>query len=136
MIKFRFQYLLCTFNSQLLLHFFFSSKRMIQVLQKNDYLGLIDSFEVDISLFDVAALRGHPTSHINVSSFTSLQKRRYILKMINAFHTLLQGWMRATYSISTACITSNFSILNAANHIIDGDAEAVSGQWCKHSFKC
>lgn len=34
--------------------------------------------------------------------------------------------MGPTYSISIACITSNFSILNAANHIIDGDAEVVN----------
>ncbi|GJV15498.1 3-oxoacyl-[acyl-carrier-protein] synthase II, chloroplastic-like protein [Tanacetum coccineum] len=36
------------------------------------------------------------------------------------------GWMGPTYSISTACATSNFCILNAANHIIDGDASVVT----------
>lgn len=35
---------------------------------------------------------------------------------------LLQGWMGPNYSISTACATSNFCILNAANHIIRGEA--------------
>ena len=41
----------------------------------------------------------------------------------------LQGWMGPNYSISTACATSNFCILNAANHIIRG--EAVSDpQFC------
>nr|GMD30272.1 3-oxoacyl-[acyl-carrier-protein] synthase II, chloroplastic-like [Ipomoea batatas] len=30
------------------------------------------------------------------------------------------GWMGPNYSISTACATSNFCILNAANHIIRG----------------
>ncbi|GJX01233.1 3-oxoacyl-[acyl-carrier-protein] synthase II, chloroplastic-like protein isoform X1 [Tanacetum coccineum] len=35
------------------------------------------------------------------------------------------GWMGPTYSISTACATSNFCILNAANHIIDGDADMM-----------
>nr|GME02462.1 3-oxoacyl-[acyl-carrier-protein] synthase II, chloroplastic-like [Ipomoea batatas] len=35
------------------------------------------------------------------------------------------GWMGPNYSISTACATSNFCILNAANHIIRG--EVVSG---------
>ena len=33
--------------------------------------------------------------------------------------------MGPTYSISTACATSNFCILNAANHIIDGDAVSI-----------
>lgn len=37
----------------------------------------------------------------------------------------LQGWMGPSYSISTACATSNFCILSAANHIIRG--ETVSG---------
>ncbi|KAI3772751.1 hypothetical protein L6452_03944 [Arctium lappa] len=35
------------------------------------------------------------------------------------------GWMGPTYSISTACATSNFCMLNAANHIIDGDADIM-----------
>ncbi|KAL8208469.1 hypothetical protein R6Q57_007881 [Mikania cordata] len=35
------------------------------------------------------------------------------------------GWMGPTYSISTACATSNFCILNAANHIIDGDVVKI-----------
>lgn len=34
----------------------------------------------------------------------------------------LQGWMGPNYSISTACATSNFCILSAANHIIRGEA--------------
>ncbi|KAJ6295738.1 hypothetical protein OIU78_023718 [Salix suchowensis] len=33
------------------------------------------------------------------------------------------GWMGPNYSISTACATSNFCILNAANHIIRGEAD-------------
>jgi 3-oxoacyl-[acyl-carrier-protein] synthase II len=36
------------------------------------------------------------------------------------FH--MQGWMGPNYSISTACATSNFCILNAANHIRKGEA--------------
>ncbi|KAK9101596.1 hypothetical protein Scep_025026 [Stephania cephalantha] len=32
------------------------------------------------------------------------------------------GWMGPNYSISTACATSNFCIINAANHIIRGEA--------------
>ncbi|EXC01340.1 3-oxoacyl-[acyl-carrier-protein] synthase II [Morus notabilis] len=32
------------------------------------------------------------------------------------------GWMGPNYSISTACATSNFCILNAAYHILRGDA--------------
>ncbi|XP_076933350.1 3-oxoacyl-[acyl-carrier-protein] synthase II, chloroplastic-like [Bidens hawaiensis] len=35
------------------------------------------------------------------------------------------GWNGPTYSISTACATSNFCILNAANHIIDGDVDIM-----------
>ncbi|KAL5098371.1 hypothetical protein RYX36_002698 [Vicia faba] len=40
------------------------------------------------------------------------------------------GWMGPNYSISTACATSNFCILNAANHIIRG--EALS--WLKYNI--
>ncbi|CAI8589718.1 unnamed protein product [Vicia faba] len=35
------------------------------------------------------------------------------------------GWMGPNYSISTACATSNFCILNAANHIIRGEADLM-----------
>lgn len=35
------------------------------------------------------------------------------------------GWMGPNYSISTACATSNFCILNAANHIRRGEAEVM-----------
>lgn len=35
------------------------------------------------------------------------------------------GWMGPNYSISTACATSNFCILNAAHHIIRGEADAM-----------
>ncbi|KAJ9183705.1 hypothetical protein P3X46_007521 [Hevea brasiliensis] len=35
------------------------------------------------------------------------------------------GWMGPNYSISTACATSNFCILNAANHIIRGEANIM-----------
>ncbi|KAI3786153.1 hypothetical protein L1987_45284 [Smallanthus sonchifolius] len=35
------------------------------------------------------------------------------------------GWMGPTYSTSTAYATSNFCILNAANHIIGGDAVSL-----------
>ncbi|KAL2327356.1 hypothetical protein Fmac_020783 [Flemingia macrophylla] len=35
------------------------------------------------------------------------------------------GWMGPNYSISTACATSNFCILNAANHILQGEANLM-----------
>ncbi|CAH9106382.1 unnamed protein product [Cuscuta epithymum] len=35
------------------------------------------------------------------------------------------GWMGPNYSISTACATSNFCILSAANHIISGEANVM-----------
>ncbi|KAM7256258.1 hypothetical protein ACFE04_011999 [Oxalis oulophora] len=35
------------------------------------------------------------------------------------------GWMGPNYSISTACATSNFCILSAANHIIKGEADMM-----------
>ncbi|QHO57594.1 hypothetical protein HN51_012153 [Arachis hypogaea] len=35
------------------------------------------------------------------------------------------GWMGPNYSISTACATSNFCILNAANHITRGEADMM-----------
>ncbi|KAL2503363.1 3-oxoacyl-[acyl-carrier-protein] synthase II [Forsythia ovata] len=35
------------------------------------------------------------------------------------------GWMGPNYSISTACATSNFCILNASNHIIRGEADVM-----------
>ena len=33
--------------------------------------------------------------------------------------------MGPNYSISTACATSNFCILNAANHIVRGEAVSI-----------
>jgi 3-oxoacyl-(acyl-carrier-protein) synthase len=44
---------------------------------------------------------------------------------MNDFFYELQGWMGPNYSISTACATSNYCILNAANHIIRGEAVRV-----------
>lgn len=35
------------------------------------------------------------------------------------------GWMGPNYSISTACATGNFCILNAANHIFRGEADMM-----------
>ncbi|KAJ6824041.1 3-oxoacyl-[acyl-carrier-protein] synthase II, chloroplastic-like [Iris pallida] len=35
------------------------------------------------------------------------------------------GWMGPNYSISTACATSNYCILNAANHIIRGEVDVM-----------
>ncbi|XP_073310874.1 3-oxoacyl-[acyl-carrier-protein] synthase II, chloroplastic-like isoform X1 [Primulina huaijiensis] len=35
------------------------------------------------------------------------------------------GWMGPNYSISTACATSNFCILSAANHIIRGETDMM-----------
>ncbi|KAH7851718.1 hypothetical protein Vadar_015707 [Vaccinium darrowii] len=35
------------------------------------------------------------------------------------------GWMGPNYSISTACATSNYCILSAANHIIRGEADVM-----------
>lgn len=35
------------------------------------------------------------------------------------------GWMGPNYSISTACATSNFCMLNAADHIIRGEADIM-----------
>ncbi|KAH7289773.1 hypothetical protein KP509_30G018100 [Ceratopteris richardii] len=35
------------------------------------------------------------------------------------------GWMGPNYSISTACATSNFCILSAANHILRGEADVM-----------
>ncbi|KAM3380041.1 3-oxoacyl-OS-acyl-carrier-protein [Capsicum galapagoense] len=35
------------------------------------------------------------------------------------------GWMGPSYSISTACATSNFCILSAANHIIRGETDMM-----------
>ncbi|KAL2326739.1 hypothetical protein Fmac_020166 [Flemingia macrophylla] len=39
------------------------------------------------------------------------------------------GWMGPNYSISTACATSNFCILNAANHIVEGEAVRPDALW-------
>ncbi|KAG1342586.1 3-oxoacyl-[acyl-carrier-protein] synthase II, chloroplastic [Cocos nucifera] len=35
------------------------------------------------------------------------------------------GWMGPNYSISTACATSNFCILNAAHHIVRGETDVM-----------
>jgi 3-oxoacyl-[acyl-carrier-protein] synthase II len=50
----------------------------------------------------------------------------FIFSLVNGNYNFrlympMQGWMGPNYSISTACATSNFCILNAANHIIRGE---------------
>ncbi|CAL9215539.1 unnamed protein product [Arabidopsis halleri] len=37
----------------------------------------------------------------------------------------MKGWMGPNYSISTACATGNFCILNASNHITRGEADIM-----------
>jgi 3-oxoacyl-[acyl-carrier-protein] synthase II len=46
----------------------------------------------------------------------------YVIKVFELLVCFRQGWMGPNYSISTACATSNFCILSAANHIIRGEA--------------
>lgn len=48
-----------------------------------------------------------------------------VLDLIVVLLNELQGWMGPNYSISTACATSNFCILNAANHILRGEAVSI-----------
>ncbi|KAM3381186.1 hypothetical protein P3S68_006759 [Capsicum galapagoense] len=48
-----------------------------------------------------------------------------ITNMGSAMLVMELGWMGPNYSISTACATSNFCILNAANHIIRGEADMM-----------
>ncbi|KAL0694882.1 hypothetical protein Bca4012_062062 [Brassica carinata] len=45
--------------------------------------------------------------------------------MGSAMLALDLGWMGPNYSISTACATGNFCILNAANHITRGEADVM-----------
>ncbi|XP_075490672.1 3-oxoacyl-[acyl-carrier-protein] synthase II, chloroplastic-like isoform X1 [Primulina tabacum] len=45
--------------------------------------------------------------------------------MASAVLAMDLGWMGPNYSISTACATSNFCILSAANHIIKGEADMM-----------
>ncbi|CAN8239910.1 unnamed protein product [Cochlearia groenlandica] len=45
--------------------------------------------------------------------------------MGSAMLALDLGWMGPNYSISTACATSNFCILNSAKHIIKGEADVM-----------
>ncbi|XP_022898335.1 3-oxoacyl-[acyl-carrier-protein] synthase II, chloroplastic-like [Olea europaea var. sylvestris] len=48
-----------------------------------------------------------------------------ITNMGSAILATALGWMGPNYSISTACATSNFCILSAANHIIRGEADMM-----------
>ncbi|XP_011078137.1 3-oxoacyl-[acyl-carrier-protein] synthase II, chloroplastic isoform X2 [Sesamum indicum] len=48
-----------------------------------------------------------------------------VTNMGSAMLAMDLGWMGPNYSISTACATSNFCILNAANHIIRGEADMM-----------
>ncbi|URE42599.1 3-oxoacyl- acyl-carrier-protein synthase [Musa troglodytarum] len=49
----------------------------------------------------------------------------YTTNMGSAMLAMDLGWMGPNYSISTACATSNFCILNAAHHIIRGEADVM-----------
>ncbi|VFQ68931.1 unnamed protein product [Cuscuta campestris] len=48
-----------------------------------------------------------------------------VTNMGSAILSIDLGWMGPNYSISTACATGNFCILNAANHIIEGEADVM-----------
>ncbi|KAJ0733597.1 putative beta-ketoacyl-[acyl-carrier-protein] synthase II [Helianthus annuus] len=48
-----------------------------------------------------------------------------ITNMGSAIIAMDLGWMGPNYSISTACATSNYCILNAANHIIRGETDMM-----------
>lgn len=65
-----------------------------------------------------------------VISLFSFSWPHYLKLSMNAFSYGLQGWMGPNYSISTACATSNFCILNAANHIIRGEAVSIFALLC------
>ncbi|KAK4480801.1 hypothetical protein RD792_011652, partial [Penstemon davidsonii] len=45
--------------------------------------------------------------------------------VIGSAHGGMKGWMGPNYSISTACATSNFCIVNAANHFIKGETDLM-----------
>ncbi|KAF5815853.1 putative beta-ketoacyl-[acyl-carrier-protein] synthase II [Helianthus annuus] len=51
----------------------------------------------------------------------AIEALRVSYKKMNPFC----GWMGPNYSISTACATSNYCILNVANHIIRGDTVSL-----------
>ncbi|KAL5579614.1 hypothetical protein UlMin_012056, partial [Ulmus minor] len=48
-----------------------------------------------------------------------------VTNMGSALLAMDLGWMGPNYSISTSCATSNFFILNAANHIMRGDTDLM-----------
>ncbi|KAJ0791388.1 putative beta-ketoacyl-[acyl-carrier-protein] synthase II [Helianthus annuus] len=48
-----------------------------------------------------------------------------ITNMGSAIIAMDLGWMGPNYSIFTACATSNYCILNAANHIIRGETDMM-----------
>ncbi|PHU23827.1 3-oxoacyl-[acyl-carrier-protein] synthase I, chloroplastic [Capsicum chinense] len=48
-----------------------------------------------------------------------------ITNMGSAMLAMELGWIGLNYSISTACATSNFFILNVANHIIRGEVDMM-----------
>jgi 3-oxoacyl-[acyl-carrier-protein] synthase II len=53
--------------------------------------------------------------------FISFLFSHWLMVIIILDYMAMQGWMGPNYSISTACATSNFCILNAANRIIRGE---------------
>ncbi|GAY67301.1 hypothetical protein CUMW_255470 [Citrus unshiu] len=48
-----------------------------------------------------------------------------LTNMASAVLAMDLGWAGPSYSINTACASSNYSILNAANHIIKGDTDIM-----------
>ncbi|MFS7905964.1 putative transferase [Helianthus anomalus] len=56
----------------------------------------------------------------------AIEALRVSYKKMNPFC----GWMGPNYSISTACATSNYCILNAANHIIRGETVSIIVHSC------
>ncbi|XP_020207395.1 3-oxoacyl-[acyl-carrier-protein] synthase II, chloroplastic isoform X2 [Cajanus cajan] len=68
------------------------------------------------------ACEAYRVSHKKINPFTI---PFVATNMGSAILAMDLGWMGPNYSISTACATSNFCILNAANHIIQGEADLM-----------
>ncbi|WCJ42840.1 3-oxoacyl-[acyl-carrier-protein] synthase 2 [Euphorbia peplus] len=97
------------------------TKEMMDELDKNKCGVLIGSAMGGMKVFNdaVEALR------ISYRKMNPFCVPFATTNMGSAMLAMDLGWMGPNYSISSACATSNFCMLNAANHIIRGEADLM-----------
>ncbi|KAJ0628929.1 putative transferase [Helianthus annuus] len=89
--------------------------------------GVTDEVLKELDITKCSVIIGSALSGMKIFQ-DAIEALRVSYKKMNPFcvpFAMDLGWMGPNYSISTACATSNYCILNAANHIIRGETDMM-----------